>query len=111
MSAPHVECGRVGKYDCVYDEFVFALFGDEGGVGEGDVQAPCAWFTEFTLGTGVSEEAAVTHYGSHYLVLRELNDGHCFVEVYDTVNAQQERIELLQAAYEEWDLSVLADHE
>lgn len=109
MSAPHTECGRAGKYDCPFDESVFRAFGDEGSSGEGDVQAPCAWFAEFDLNPG-TEPGYAEHYGGKHLVLRELNDGRCFVEVYDTTNAQEERLELLRAAYEEWDLSALTEY-
>lgn len=103
----HSECCRVGKFDCAFDQYVSSASGEEG-PGEGDVQAPCAWFNEFTLDPE-AEPGFAEHYGGRYLVLRELNEGQFFVEVYETSEAQQERLEILRAAYEEWDIDVLSD--
>lgn len=101
MSA-HTECGRVGKFDCYFDQHVNSSSLEEG-LGEGDVQAPSAWFAEFILDPA-AEPGFAEHYGGRYLVLRELNDGRFFVEVYETSEAQQERLEILRAAYEEWEV-------
>lgn len=106
MSA-HTECGRVGKFDCHFDEHVYASSLEEG-LGEGDVQAPCAWFADFTLDPA-AEPGFEEHYGGRWLILRELNDGRFFVEVFETHDAQDARLEELRAAYEDWDINVLTD--
>lgn len=105
MSA-HTECARVGKFDCHYDQYVHSASLEEG-LGEGDVQAPCAWFAEFTLDPA-AEPGFAEHYGGRWLVLRELEDGRFFVEVYETSEARDERLEALRTAYEDWDISTLS---
>ncbi|QXN74018.1 hypothetical protein SEA_ALUMINUMJESUS_92 [Microbacterium phage AluminumJesus] len=102
----HTECGHVGKFDCEFDAEVHRMILDAGDPGEGDVQSPSAWFAEFDIESGDLD--AIEHYGSEWLIARELNDGRFFVEVYETSEAQQERLEILRAAYEEWDIDVLS---
>lgn len=117
MSA-HTECGRAGKFDCDFDEWVYNLILWFGDPGEGDVQSPSAWFCEVDLDPDAEEHAdkpqldaaAIEHYGSRWLIARELDDGRWFVEVYDTVEARQARLDVLRAAYEEWDLSALTEY-
>lgn len=107
-TTPHLDCARVGKYDCNFDDFVFRTFADEGHAGEGDVQAPCAWFVEFDLDDG-AEPGFAEHYGSRFLILREFNDGRATVETYATEEMREERLTTLRTAYDEWDIDAFTD--
>lgn len=99
MSA-HTECGRVGKFDCDVDEYIHSTIEDPG---EGDVQSPSAWFMEITLDRyGEDDAAAIEHYGSEWIIARELNDGRWFVEVYPTLADRDDRMDALRHGLEEW---------
>lgn len=103
MSA-HTECGRVGKFDCHFDEYVHGIILEDGDPGEGDVQSPSAWFTEVGLDSSNElESAAIHHYGSEWLIARELNDGRWFVEVYPTLADRDDRMDALRHGLEAWD--------
>lgn len=101
MSA-HTECGRVGKFDCEFDEELYDSILNGGDPGEGDVQSPSAWFTEVDLSADI-EAAAIEHYGSEWLIARELNDGRWFVEVYPTLADRDDRMDALRHGLEAWD--------
>lgn len=101
MSA-HTECGRVGKFDCAYDEYVHDTLLEN--PGEGDVQSPSAWFCEVDLAATDGDDAgAIEHYGSEWLIARELNDGRWFVEVYPTLADRDDRMDALRHGLEAWD--------
>lgn len=102
MSA-HTECHRVGKFDCTFDEYIYDSILEAGDPGEGDVQSPSAWFTEFDLSQDGTEAEAITHYGSEWLIARELNDGRWFVEVYPTLADRDDRMDALRHGLEAWD--------
>ncbi|QNL30063.1 hypothetical protein SEA_CASEND_96 [Microbacterium phage Casend] len=103
MSA-HAECGRVGKFDCDVDEYIHRIILEDGDPGEGDVQSPSAWFTEVGLDPSNEIEAAIIyHYGSQWIIARELEDGRWFIEVYPTLADRDERMGVLRAAHEVWD--------
>ena len=104
----HTECGAVGKFDCLADEYIYGTT-LESGAGEGDVEASCAWFEEVTLDTSdPKEQAAIEHYGTRYLIARENSQGIFWVETYDTEQARDERLEGLRQAFAEWDTDVLS---
>jgi len=104
----HEECGAVGKFDCPADEYIYGTTLDSG-AGEGDTAAPCAWFESITLETDeLGERTAFAHYGTRYLIARESDSGRFWVELYDTEEARDERLEGLRKAYAEWDTDVLS---
>lgn len=98
---PHLECGRVGKFDCDYDAEVYRLIGEEGTPGDGQSDAPVGWFAEMDL-DDVSEARAVEHYGTRHLIVREFSDGRVVTELYDTREARDERLAVLEDEYERW---------
>lgn len=102
----HFRCDAPGKYDCDADEYVHSAADDEGS-GEGDVSSPVAWFAEVTLDLD-SETKLIEHYGTRYLIARTLESGVSPVEMYDTQQARDERLEELRAAYAEWDTGALS---
>ncbi len=126
--APHLSCGRPGKFDCSADEKIHqdSL---EWGTGEGDVQSPSGWFDPIELeveceghestagyamgqsvfcdGSCTPEWQLAKHYGTRWLIARENEQGQFWVETYDTEQARDERLEGLRAAYAEWNPGVL----
>lgn len=125
MSAPHAECGSVGKFDCHFDEGVHG-FTMESGAGEGHVDSPVGWFEEITLeteckgheqvvGSDLSCDGSCTpewlfhqHYGTRWLIARENDRGFFWTEAYETEAYRDERLEALREAYAEWDTGVLS---
>ena len=107
---PHHECHRVGKFDCAFDAYVFNAFGDEGNPGDGHVEAPTAWWGEFTL-DDEAEPGFAEHFGGRHLILREFFDGHTAVEVFATAEMRQERLDALEEAFEHWDYDALTDED
>jgi len=104
----HEDCSSPGKFACNADEYIQDLTLDMGD-GEGDIESPSAWFSAVTLDENDEREAsAAEHYGSRWLIAREFNDGRFFVEVYPTEGDRHERLDVLRAAYVEWDASVLS---
>lgn len=99
MSA-HDECSRPGKFDCAADEKINEITFEEC-IGEGDVQADCAWFAPVSLGD-LFEGDLIKHYGTRWLIARENSDGRFWVECYDTEAARAERVEGLRASWNEW---------
>lgn len=101
MSA-HTECGRVGKFDCTFDEYIHDTL--EGDPGEGDLQSPSAWFCAVVLDDDDPlDVAAAGHYGGRWLIAREFSDGRWAVEVYSTDAYREERLVTLRAAFDRWD--------
>lgn len=107
MSA-HTECGRVGKFDCDVDEWLHGVLLDSGEPGCGDIEAPCAWFAEVDLDRE-SEADAIDHYGSEWILARELSDGRWFVEVYPTLADRDTRVDILNRAFEQWNSTEFDD--
>lgn len=106
MSA-HTECGAVGKFDCAFDEYVHSTIE---GPGEGDVESPSAWFMEVDLDRHMEDDAvAIEHYGSEWLIARELNDGRWFVEVYPTLVDRDDRMDALRHGLTDWFASIIDD--
>lgn len=103
----HDQCGRAGKFDCEYDQFIYGMTVDFD-EGEGNVQGPAAWFQSIDLHSeDVHERPAILHYGAACLIARESSEGRFWVECYDTASARDERLEGLRAAHNEWDMGVL----
>lgn len=98
---PHLECHDVGRFDCDFDRDVSESLAEEGEPGNGSVEW-WFWYAELTLDP-VRERRTVEHYGTRWLIARDNSAGFFSVELYETAEARDERLEILDAAYAEWD--------
>ena len=117
MSA-HSTCSNIGKLDCLFDEKVHEYTLDGFCEMDGSVEAPCGWFGKVDLvseddlgamsimvdGAPANEEddAAIAHYGTRFLLVRENEQGFVYVIPFQTEEGRDAAYQQLIVEYDTW---------
>ena len=97
----------MSKFASKQDEMVYALTLDSRGSDSGNVEAPTGWFCTVDLNEpGDDTAAAIAHYGSPFVIVREDQQGFVSVIGFPDKAARDEAFEDLDHAYMRWDAEV-----
>jgi hypothetical protein len=98
-------CNGIGKFDCSFDEEIYADLDDI----EGDAEAPTGWWQKidlditFETNQDTADRRLSEHYGwSEHLIIGGNSQGFVKVVAFEDSEKRQVMLDLLETQFNEW---------